>query len=58
MPKGRAYFQNAEKVWPDAVRFYGETQGWDEAKKVAANCSRNFRRMSAQCTQAASSPAE
>lgn len=58
LESGLAYFQNAEEVWPDAVRFYGETQGWDEAKKVAANCSRNFRRMSAQCTQAASSPAE
>lgn len=58
LESGLAYFQNAEEVWPDAVRFYGETQGWDEAKKVAANCSRNFRRMSAQCAQAASSPAE
>lgn len=58
LESGLAYFQNAEEVWPDAVRFYGETQGWDEAKKVAANCGRNFRRMSAQCTQAASSPAE
>jgi Zn-dependent protease with chaperone function len=58
LESGLAYFQNAEEVWPDAVRFYGETQGWDEAKKVAANCSRNFRRMSAQCTQAANSPAE
>lgn len=58
LESGLAYFQNAEEVWPDAVRFYGETQGWDEAKKVAANCSRNFRRMSTQCTAAASSPAE
>lgn len=58
LESGLAYFQNAEEVWPDAVRFYGETQGWEEAKKVAANCSRNFRRMSTLCTQAASSPAE
>lgn len=58
LESGLAYFQNAEEVWPYAVRFYGETQGWDEAKRVAATCSKNFRRVSEQCTQAAASPAE
>ena len=63
MPKkvldaGLAYFQNAEEVWPDAIRFYGEAQGWDEAKRMAANCGKNFRRVSERCAQAASSPAE
>ena len=55
---GLAYFQNAEEVWPDAIRFYGEAQGWDEARRMAANCGRNFRRVSQRCAQAASSPAE
>ena len=58
LESGLAYFQNAEEVWPYAVRFYGETQGWDEAKRVAATCSKNFRRVATQCTQAAASPAE
>ena len=58
LESGLAYFQNAEDVWPYAVKFYGETQGWDEAKRVAATCSKNFRRVSTQCMQAAASPAE
>lgn len=58
MEQGFAYFQNAEEAWPQAIRFYGETQGWDEAKRLAQNCGKNFRRVSARCTQAATSPAE
>lgn len=55
---GLQYFQNAEEAWPDAVRFYGETQGWDEAKRMAASCNQRFRRVSQRCTSAAASPAE
>lgn len=55
---GLQHFQNAEEAWPDAVRFYGETQGWDEAKKMASNCGQRFRRVSQRCTSAAASPAE
>ncbi len=58
LESGLAYFQNAEDVWPYAVKFYGETQGWDEAKRVAAVCGKNFRRMATQCMEAAASPAE
>lgn len=58
MEQGFAYFQNAEEAWPQAIRFYGETQGWDEAKRLAQNCGKNFRRVSARCTQAATSPVE
>ena len=58
MEQGLAYFQNAEEAWPQAIRFYGETQGWDEAKRLAQNCSKNFRRVSVRCTQAATSPVE
>ena len=58
MDQGLGYFQNAEEAWPDAIRFYGEAQGWDEAKRMAQNCGKNFRRVSARCTQAATSPSE
>lgn len=55
---GLAYFGKAEDAWPDAIRFYGETQGWDEAKRRAADCGKQFRRVAARCTAAAVSPAE
>lgn len=58
MDQGLGYFQNAEEAWPDAIRFYGETQGWDEARRMAQNCGKNFWRVSARCTQAAISPSE
>lgn len=58
MEQGLAYFQNAEEAWPQAIRFYGETQGWDEAKRMAQSCGKNFKRVSARCSQAAASPAE
>ena len=58
LESGLAYFGKAEDAWPDAIRFYGETQGWDEAKRRAADCSKQFRRAAARCTAAAVSPAE
>lgn len=58
MDQGLGYFQNAEEAWPDAIRFYGEAQGWDEAKRMAQNCGKNFQRVSERCTQAATSPSE
>lgn len=58
MDQGLGYFQNAEEAWPDAIRFYGEAQGWDEAKRMAQNCGKNFRRVSERCMQAATSPSE
>jgi Zn-dependent protease with chaperone function len=58
MELGLAYFQNAEEAWPQAIHFYGEAQDWDEAKRMAQNCIKNFRRISARCTQAAASPVE
>lgn len=58
MDQGLRYFQNAGEAWPDAIRFYGEAQGWDEAKRMAQSCGKNFRQVSARCTQAATSPAE
>ncbi|WP_194723855.1 M48 family metallopeptidase [Noviherbaspirillum malthae] len=58
MEAGLAYFRHAEEAWPDAVRFVGLTDGWNEAKRMAGDCGKNFRRMSSRCTQAAISPAE
>ena len=58
MQMGLTYFQNAEEAWPQAIRFYGEIQGRDEAKRMAQSCSKNFKRVSARCTQAAASPLE
>ena len=58
MDQGINYFKNAEEAWPDAIKFYGESQGWDEAKRMATACGENFRRVSSRCSQAATSPAE
>jgi hypothetical protein len=58
MDQGLAYFQNAEEAWPQAIRFYGETQGWDEAKRMAQTCRQNFRRQIQSCNLAAATPAE
>lgn len=58
MTQGMAYFQKAEAAWPDAIRFAGETQGWDEAKRMAQVCGQQFRRVATACTQAAATPAE
>ncbi|MDW5441170.1 M48 family metallopeptidase [Polaromonas sp. SM01] len=58
MDQGLSYFQNAEEAWPEAIRFYGETQGWDDAKRMAQNCGKNFQRMTSRCNEASASPAE
>ena len=58
LESGLAYFGKAEDAWPDAIRFYGETQGWDEAKRRAAACGKQFRHAAARCAAAAVSPAE
>ena len=55
---GLAYFGKAEDAWPDAIRFYGETQGWDEARRRAGDCGKQFRRAVARCNAAAVSPGE
>ena len=58
LESGLAYFGKAEDAWPDMIRFYGETQSWDEAKRRAADCSKQFRHAAARCNAAAISPAE
>lgn len=58
MESGMAYFGKAEDAWPDAIRFYGETQGWDEARRRAADCGKLFRNAAARCNAAAVSPGE
>lgn len=55
---GLAYFGRSEEVWPDAIRFIGESQGWVEAKRVAADCGKHFQRARSRCVEAATSPSE
>jgi Zn-dependent protease with chaperone function len=58
LESGLVYFGKAEDAWPDAIRFYGETQGWDEAKRRAGDCGKQFRRAVTRCNAAAVSPNE
>lgn len=58
MELGLAYFGKAEDAWPNVIRFYGETQGWDEAKRRAVECGKFFRYAAARCNGAAISPSE
>lgn len=58
LDQGLSYFSRAEEAMPYAVRFYGETKGWDEAKRRALACAKDFPRMAERCNQAAMSPAE
>ena len=51
--QGVNYFKNAEETWPYAIKFYGESQGCDEAKRVANACGENFWRVLSRCSQAA-----
>lgn len=56
--RGLASFAQAEEVQPYVVRFYGETSGWDDAKKRALACAKDFPRAARRCQRAAISPAE
>jgi beta-barrel assembly-enhancing protease len=56
--RGLASFAQAEEVQPYLVRFYGETSGWDDAKKRALACAKDFPRAARRCQRAAISPAE
>lgn len=56
--RGLASFGQAEEVQPYVVRFYGETSGWDDAKKRALACAKDFPRAARRCQRAAISPVE
>lgn len=56
--RGLASFAQAEEVQPYVVRFYGETGGWDDARKRAQACARDFPRAARRCQRAAISPVE
>jgi predicted Zn-dependent protease len=58
LERGLTHFAQAEEAMPYAVRFYGETDGWDKAKLTAKDCSRRFPRVASRCDGAAQSPAE
>lgn len=56
--RGLAHFGQAEEAMPFAVRFHGETEGWEKAKTMAQACSERFPRAAARCSGAARSPSE
>jgi Zn-dependent protease with chaperone function len=58
LDQGLSHFSRAEEAMPYAVRFYGETKGWEEAKRRAQACAKDFPRLAQRCNQAAMSPAE
>ena len=58
MDNGFSYFHDAADAWPQAIAFYGETRGWETAKKLAADCKRRFSSVAEACDKAAASPAE
>lgn len=58
MDEGLSYFDQASDVWPQAIEFYGQTAGWDQAKKMAQTCNERFKSMAAACTNAAATPQE
>lgn len=55
---GLAVFRQAPDAWPQAIRFYGETQGWKLAKAMAGECATEHHSAANACREAALSPAE
>jgi hypothetical protein len=58
MGQGFEYFRGSALAWPEAIRFYGQTQGWDQARKLAQECASRFASYAGECSKAAQSPAE
>jgi tetratricopeptide (TPR) repeat protein len=55
--KGFQYFEKAPVVWPDVIRFYGQSGNWDQAKKIASRCADQFPSYASACATAAVNPA-
>jgi Zn-dependent protease with chaperone function len=58
LERGLVHFAEAEEAMPFAVRFYGETEGWEKAKLTAQVCGQRFPKAAGRCNGAARSPAE
>ncbi|WP_238913347.1 M48 family metalloprotease [Achromobacter insolitus] len=58
MAQGFEYFRSSALAWPEAIRFYGQTQGWEQARKLAQECASRFASYASECRKAAESPAE
>ncbi|MNV98492.1 hypothetical protein D3C71_1937500 [compost metagenome] len=58
LERGLQHFAVAEETMPYAVKFYGETDGWDRAKQQAQQCRQRFPRVAERCQTAARSPQE
>lgn len=55
---GMSNFRAAPEAWPQAIQFYGQTQGWQIAKNMAGQCVKEHPAMTNPCNEAARSPAE
>lgn len=58
LERGLQHFALAEESMPYAVKFYGETEGWDKARQQAQQCRQRFPRVAERCQTAARSPQE
>lgn len=58
MDQGFSYFRDAGPAWPDAIAFYGQTESWDKARKLAQECASRFPSYADACGKAAQSPQE
>jgi|GEM_PF-845268 len=58
MNQGFDYFKDAALAWPEAIRFYGQADSWDRARKLAQECGSRFPTHASACSKAAQSPAE
>lgn len=58
LERGLQHFAVAEETMPYAVKFYGETDGWEKARQQAQQCRQRFPRVADRCQTAARSPQE
>lgn len=58
MNQGFEYFKDAGLAWPEAIAFYGQTDSWDKARKLAQECASRFPSYAGACNTAAQTPAE
>lgn len=56
--QGFGIFKEAPQAWPYTIAVVGKTQGWKNAKQLAAACVQRFPLEAERCTHAARSPME
>ena len=61
MDQGFAHFEASASIWPQAIAFYGQTQGWAQAQALAQSCRERFGSLAPEttaCNTAAATPEE